>query len=75
VYSWEDVSRGVWEASVHRRIDAGAWPSRSDLTRMPGRRSGKTRIALPLALQQVDGLREVGGADVFGQRRVLALEG
>jgi len=31
------------------------------------------RVALPL--EQVDRFREVGGANVFGQRRVLTLEG
>src|SRR5579863_8217958 len=38
-------------------------------------RSQSSRSISSLTLEQVDGLGEVGGADVFGERRVLTLKG
>jgi riboflavin biosynthesis pyrimidine reductase len=43
-----------------------------DVHATAGREAGATSS---LALQEVDGLGEVGDADVVGQGRVLALEG
>ena len=53
--------------TVHERIIAEA------LIECIGAEIGGSDHAL--ALQQVDGLGEVGGADVFGEGGVLALKG